>query len=101
MCFIKPIINGTGHYYVEPETRNSTRMDIVISYGGEEYIIELKIWHGQKYRADGIKQLESYLDCRNADKGYLVSFSFLREKTYNSGWLSQQESEKQIFEIQV
>lgn len=101
LCFIKPIINGTGYYYVEPETRNSTRMDIVISYGGEEHIIELKLWRGEKYRADGIKQLEGYLDCRNASRGYLVSFSFLQEKSYQSGWLSQQESERQIFEVQV
>lgn len=101
LCFIKPIINGTGHYYVEPETRNSTRMDIVISYGGEEHIIELKLWHGEKYRADGIKQLEGYLDCRNASRGYLVSFSFLREKYYQSGWLSPGECRKRIFEVQV
>ena len=101
LCFIKPIINGTGHYYVEPETRNSTRMDVVISYGGEEHIIELKLWRGQKYRMNGIKQLEDYLDYRNASRGYLVSFSFLQEKSYHSGWLSQRESEKKIFEIQV
>lgn len=44
LCFLKPIINGTGFYYVEPETRNSTRMDIVVAYGGEEHVIELKLW---------------------------------------------------------
>lgn len=101
LCFIKPIINGSGHYYVEPETRSNTRMDVVISYGGEEHIIELKLWRGEKYRADGIKQLEGYLDCRNAVKGYLVSFSFLREKSYHSGWLPQAESGRQIFEVQL
>lgn len=101
LCFIKPIINGTGHYYVEPETRNSTRMDVVISYGGEEHIIELKLWHGEKYREEGIKQLERYLDYRSADRGYLVSFSFLQEKSYYSGWLPQEESGRKIFEIQV
>ena len=50
LCFIKPIINGTGFYYVEPETRNNERMDLVITYGYEEHIIELKIWHGEEYR---------------------------------------------------
>ena len=25
--------------------------------GGEEHIIELKLWHGQKYREEGIKQV--------------------------------------------
>lgn len=101
LCFLKPIINGTGFYYVEPETRNSTRMDIVIAYGGEEYICELKIWHGAKYRTDGIHQLENYMQSRNANKGYLVSFSFLKDKQYTCGWLSQQETDKQIFEIIV
>lgn len=32
LAFLKPIINGTGHYVVEPETRDSTRMDIVVFY---------------------------------------------------------------------
>ena len=66
LCFIKPIINGTGFYYVEPETRNNDRMDLVITHGGEEHIIELKIWHGEEYRKKGIAQLEKYLDSRNA-----------------------------------
>ncbi len=57
LCFIKPIINGSGNYYVEPETRSHTRMDVVISYAGQEYIVELKIWHGKKYRQKGLEQL--------------------------------------------
>lgn len=101
LCFLKPIINGTGFYYVEPETRNNTRMDIVVTYGNEEHIIELKLWHGEQYRKDGIRQLEGYLDSRNNDKGYLVSFSFQENKEYASGWLSKEETKKQIFEIVI
>ena len=26
LCFMKPIINGRGNYYVEPETRDNTRL---------------------------------------------------------------------------
>ena len=89
LCFLKPIINGTGFYYVEAETRNSTRMDIVVSYGGEEYIIELKIWHGDAYREKGIRQLEEYMESRKAERGYLVSFSFLQEKEYKNGWMDE------------
>lgn len=88
LCFLKPIINGTGFYYVEPETRNSTRMDIVVTYGDEEHIIELKLWHGDQYRADGIKQLAGYLDSRGQKKGYLLSFSFLKDKEYTAGYLN-------------
>jgi hypothetical protein len=99
LCFLKPIINGTGFYYVEPETRNSTRMDVVVAYGGEEHIIELKLWHGSSYRTEGIHQLETYMSNRNADTGYLVSFSFLKEKQYTFGWLDHSETDKHIFEI--
>ena len=101
LCFLKPIINGTGFYYVEPETRNNTRMDIVVTYGNEEHIIELKLWHGDQYRKDGIEQLEGYLDSRNSKTGYLVSFSFNQQKEYTSGWLKEGETGKHIFEIVI
>lgn len=101
LCFLKPIINGVGFYYVEPETRNNTRMDIVVAYGGEEHIIELKIWRGAQYRTEGIRQLEAYMDNRRTDVGYLVSFSFLKEKKYLSGWVLESETEKHIFEVTV
>jgi hypothetical protein len=101
LCFLKPIINGTGFYYVEPETRNRTRMDIVVAYGGEEHIIELKVWHGEKYRMDGIRQLEGYMENRNRSKAYLVSFCFNKNKTYESGWVGTGETGKEIFEVRV
>ena len=81
LCFLKPIVNGTGFYYVEPETRDGGRMDLVVSFGGEEFVIELKIWRGEKYEVEGKVQLAEYLKTRNLDEGYLVTFSFLKNKT--------------------
>lgn len=101
LCFMKPIINGKGNYYVEPETRNHTRMDIVISYGGQEYIVELKIWHGQKYREKGLAQLEEYLKSRNCDKGYLISFNFNKNKEYLRNTVMFEKSGKEVYEIMV
>ena len=49
LAFIKPIINGVGDYFIEPEMRDNKKMDIVIKYGIEKYIVELKIWRGEKY----------------------------------------------------
>lgn len=43
MLFLKPIINGAGNSYVEAETRNRKRMDLVIDYLGEQFVIELKV----------------------------------------------------------
>jgi hypothetical protein len=72
--FLRPIINGTGHYAVEPQTRNNRRMDVVVFYGRKKYVIELKIWHGEQYESDGIDQLSDYLDSQEQKKGWLVSF---------------------------
>jgi hypothetical protein len=81
LCFLKPIVNGTGFYYVEPETRDGGRMDLVVSFGGEEFVIELKIWRGEKYEVEGKVQLAEYLKTRGLNEGYLVTFSFLKNKT--------------------
>jgi hypothetical protein len=76
LCFLKPIINGCGHYVVEPQTRDDKRMDIVVFYGSQEYIIELKIWHGEKRFNDGINQIAMYMDSRFQKEGWLLTFSF-------------------------
>ena len=101
LCFLKPIINGTGFYYVEPETRNSERMDVVVTYGDEEHIVELKLWHGEEYRKKGIAQLENYMESRSAKNGYLLSFSFLKEKEYVSRMIDINDANKSIFEVVV
>jgi hypothetical protein len=80
LFYLKPIINGTGNYYVEAETRDSKRTDVIIDYLGQQYIIELKIWHGEEYNARGEQQLLEYLDCYHLDKGYMLSFNFNKKK---------------------
>lgn len=80
LLYLKPIINGTGNYYIEAQTRNERRTDIIVDYLGEQYIIELKIWHGNEYNKRGEKQLSEYLDYYHLDKGYLLSFNFNKEK---------------------
>lgn len=80
LTFLKPIINGVGFYYVEPQTRDNRRMDLVVNYGKQEFIIELKIWRGTKYEENGRDQLAAYLATRNKEEGYLVTFDFSKNK---------------------
>ncbi len=80
LLYLRPIINGTGNYYIEPQTRDKKRMDIVVDYLGVQYVIELKIWRGEKYNLSGEDQLCGYLDRMHLKKGYLVSFNFNRNK---------------------
>ena len=74
------IINGTGTYDIEPETRDHKRMDLVIHYHGRRYIIELKIWRGDRYNEKGEKQIMEYLDHFGLNTGYMLSFNFNRNK---------------------
>ena len=46
LLYLRPIINGTGNYYIEAQTRDQRRTDVIIDYLGQQYIIELKIWRG-------------------------------------------------------
>jgi hypothetical protein len=80
LLYIRPIINGTGNYYIEARTRNSRRMDIVIDYHGQQFVVELKIWRGNAYNERGEEQLCDYLDYFNIDKGYLLSYNFNKNK---------------------
>ena len=80
LLYIRPIINGTGNYYIEPETRNARRMDVVVDYLGERIVIELKIWRGTSYNERGEKQLSDYLDYFNLKKGYMLSYNFNQKK---------------------
>lgn len=72
--FLKPIINGTGHYDIESEIRGNRRMDVVVHYGIHRYIIELKIWHGESKSKEAIEQLKEYLSIKHEKEGYLLSF---------------------------
>lgn len=80
MLFLKPIINGVGNCYVEAQTRNYERTDLVIDYHGEQFIIELKVWRGNAYNERGENQLSDYLDYFHLNKGYMLSFNFNKKK---------------------
>ena len=80
LTYIAPIINGTGTYSIEEQTRNKLRMDVVIHYLGRRYVVELKLWRGPRYNAEGEKQIMEYLDYFGLTTGYMVSFNFNKKK---------------------
>ena len=80
MLFLKPIINGVGNCYVEAQTRNRERMDLVVDYRGEQYVIEMKVWRGDAYHRRGEAQFAEYLDYFHLSQGYMLSFNFNRNK---------------------
>ena len=99
LLYLKPIINGVGNYYIEAQTRDETRTDIIIDYLGHQYIIELKIWRGNAYNERGEEQIAGYLDFYHAKKGYLVRFCFNKNK--ESGVKTIQVGDREIVECVV
>lgn len=80
LLYIRPLINGSGNYYIEARTRSMGRTDLIIDFQGKQYIVEMKIWHGEEYHAHGEEQLLGYLKDYHLKKGYMLSFNFNKKK---------------------
>ena len=80
LAYISSIINGVGTCNIEGQNINGDRMDVVIHYNGRRYVIELKIWHDERYSEDGERQIIDYLDRFDLHEGYMLSFIFDENK---------------------
>ena len=80
LLYLKPIINGTGNYYIEAQTRDNKRTDVIIDYCKEQFVIEMKIWRGNAYHERGEQQLAEYLEYYHLNNGYMLSFNFNKKK---------------------
>ena len=99
LLYLRPIINGTGNYYIEAQTRDQKRTDVIVDYLGKQYIVELKIWRGEEYNMEGEKQIAEYLNYYHLEKGYLLSFNFNKNK--KSGMKTIQVNGKTVIEAVV
>jgi len=101
LFFLQPYLNGKGAFHLEskPNLATGKRMDVVITYGNELYIVELKIWRGAKYQEKAHQQLLDYMAKQGVTKGYLLTFDFRQKKEIKQEWI--QVDEKDILEVQV
>jgi hypothetical protein len=79
LAFLRPIINGRGFDFKEVQVSEERRLDIVITFDNIKYIIELKLWRGDVYHQEGIRQLCDYLDRQNQASGYLLIYDLRKE----------------------
>jgi hypothetical protein len=99
LAFLKPLLNGHGHAFKEPQISEEKRLDLIISYFQHKYVAELKIWRGEKAHKTGILQLVDYLNRQGLDKGYLLIFDNNEVKE----WKTQRirKDGKKIFAVWV
>jgi hypothetical protein len=76
LTYLMPLINGTGFYHFESETRDHGKIDLVIDFLKQQFILELKLWYGDSRHEEAYEQLANYLKSKNIDCGYLLTFDF-------------------------
>jgi len=79
LAFLRPIINGKGFDFKEVEISEEKRLDIVVTYGSQKYIIELKKWYGEEAHGKGLLQLKDYLDRQDQSLGFLIIYDSRRQ----------------------
>ena len=100
LTYLKPLINGQGFSHIESQFTDLRRMDIVVDFGRDQFIIELKIWHGDSLHQDAYEQLLGYMESKKASTGYLLTFDFRKEvnKQRYAKWVDFDNS-KRIFDV--
>ena len=68
--FIRTINAGM---FLEIQTGRG-RIDLLILYNSQKYIVETKLWEGDRYHQAGKKQLAAYLKTEKVDEGYYIVF---------------------------
>ena len=108
LTYLKPLINGTGFYHFESETRDSGKIDLIIDFLKQQFILELKLWHGDSKHEEAFQQLANYLKSKNMDCGYLLTFDFRKkdkkiplhsDNKENAEWIEWEG--KRIFDVVV
>ena len=101
LMYIRPLLNGFGFYHFESELSDMSRMDIVVDFDREQFIIELKIWRGEKHHQEAFKQLTGYLERKHKNSGYLLTFDLRKEvnRECKAEWIEYDG--KKIFDVIV
>jgi hypothetical protein len=100
LLYLQPLINGQGFYHIESQFTDLRRMDIIVDFGRDQFIIELKLWHGNSQHQEAYEQLLGYMESKNALNGYLLTFDFRKEanKQRCAEWVNFTDG-KRIFDV--
>ena len=73
-AYLDQFVHSVGaSMFLEVQTGRG-RIDLLIVHNQRKYIVETKIWEGNRYYQAGKKQLAAYLKLESAQEGYYVVF---------------------------
>lgn len=81
LAFLQRIINGGGTIHRE-YALGRKRVDLLISWKTQRFVIELKVYRGKDTLFLGLEQTASYMDKTGATEGHLVIFDRNSEKSW-------------------
>ncbi|MBU0566574.1 AAA-like domain-containing protein [bacterium] len=73
MAFLQRIINAGGTIEREMAVGNG-RCDLLVEFGPQRFVIELKLLRDQYCEEEGLEQIARYLDRLGLDHGYFILF---------------------------
>jgi len=84
VMFLQPILNGKGHSFHEVQIGEEKRLDIVVTFFNEKFVVELKLWNGEAYHQKGKQQLKKYMQTLSIKKGYMLILDRSRKKAFKN-----------------
>lgn len=97
LAFLKPVLNGHGYAFKEPQISEEKRLDVLITYHEHRYLVELKRWYGPAAHEKGLDQLADYLGRLGLEEGFLLIFDHRADKQWKDEMLVHQG--KRIFAV--
>ena len=76
LSYLRPLINGRGFYHIESQFTDLRRMDVVVDFGRDQFIVELKLWKGEAEHNRAYEQLAGYMKSKGVSTAYLLTFDF-------------------------
>ena len=100
LAFFRPILNGKGYTFIEPQISEEKRLDVAVTFYDHKYVIELKIWRGEAAHNSGLAQLVDYLDRQGLEEGFLIIFDHRKiKKEWRQEWIDL--ADKRVFAVWV
>lgn len=82
LAFLQRVINGGGTIHQE-YALGRKRVDLLVTWKGERFVLELKIKRQEADVTNGLLQTAEYMDKTGSSNGYLIVFDPSKEKSWD------------------